>query len=59
MSLSSSHAIELERRLREDLNSLRALDAKNRDESTELIDRIRNFIKMIRPDLFERSDSNK
>lgn len=53
MPLTSPHAVELARKLSENLNSLRALDKKDRDESNELIDRIRNFIRTFRPDLFE------
>lgn len=53
MPLVSPHAKELARCLAEDLNSLRMLDRKDRDESNELIDRIRNFIRSFRPDLFQ------
>lgn len=59
MPLESLHARELERRLREDLNSLRDLDAKNRVESNELIDRIRKAIRSFRPDLFEERSTRK
>lgn len=53
MPLVSLEARELERVLTENLNALRRLDRRNRDESNELIRRIRNFIKSFRPDLFE------
>lgn len=43
---------ETERSLYEALNALRRLDARDRPASTELILRIRNFIKTFRPDLF-------
>lgn len=52
MPLDTIEAKELARSLAENLNALRRLDKRDRSASNELIDRIRNFIKSFRPDLF-------
>jgi len=51
--LKSLHAIELERRIREDIYSLRDLVRKNRAEADELIAKFKNGLRSIRPDLFQ------
>lgn len=51
MPASLSYTV-LEKDLTMALNSLARLNKANRDEATQLIARIRGFIRQIRPDLF-------
>lgn len=53
MPLTSPHAVLLAKWLAVDLNSLRDLNKSHPDEALELIDRIRSFVRTVRPELFQ------